>query len=116
MGVSQYPIHELIHCGETYRGIANAWVLNLRALEWRYALLPRKWRELDFARTYYPMVSKLVASGYQALGMSTADVQEMMLITTRTDADRALPLYSLLRALYKMDSLMVFYAIKAMVR
>ena len=90
--------------------------LNLRALEWRYALLPRKWRELDIVRAHYQKVSKLIVSGYQALGMSTADVQEMMLITTRTDADRALPLYSLLRALYKTDNPMAFYAIKAMVR
>lgn len=90
--------------------------LNLRDLEMRYALLPRKWRELDIVRAHYSMVSKLIVSGHQALGMSTADVQEAMLITTRTDADRALPLYSLLRALYKTDNPMAFYAIKAMVR
>lgn len=90
--------------------------LNLRDLEWRYALLPRKWRELDIARANYQKVSKLIVSGYQALGMSIADVQEAMLIMTRTDAYRALPLYSLLRALYKTDNPMAFYAIKAMVR
>lgn len=90
--------------------------LNLRYLEWRYALLPRKWRELDIVRAHYQKVSKIIASGYQALGMSIADVQEAMLIMTRTDADRALPLYSLLRALYKTDNPMAFYAIKAMVR
>lgn len=83
--------------------------LNLRDLEWRYALLPR-------VRDNYPKVSKLIVSGYQALGMSIADVQEAMLIMTRTDAYRALPLYSLLRALYKTDNPMAFYAIKAMVR
>lgn len=90
--------------------------LNLRDLEWRYALLPRKWRELDIVRAHYQKVSKLIVSGYQALGMSIADVQEAMLIMTRTDAYRALPLYSLLRALYKTDNPMAFYAIKAMMR
>lgn len=90
--------------------------LNLRDLERRYVLLPWKWRELDIVRAHYQKVSKLVASGYQALGMSVADVQEAMLIMTRTDADRALPLYSLLRALYKTDNPMAFYAIKAMVK
>lgn len=90
--------------------------LNLRDLEWRYALLPRKWRKRGIVRTHYQRVSKLIVSGYQALGMSIADVQEAMLIMTRTDADRALPLYSLLRALYKTDNPMAFYAIKVMVR
>lgn len=90
--------------------------LNLRDLERRYAFMPRKWRELDITRDHYQKVSKLIASGYQALGMSIADVQEAMLIMTRTDAYRALPLYSLLRALYKTDNPMAFYAIKAMVR
>lgn len=90
--------------------------LNLRDLERRYVLLSRKWRELDIVCTHYQKVSKLIVSGHQALGMSTADVQEAMLITTRTDADRALPLYSLLRALYKTDNPMAFYAIKVMVK
>lgn len=90
--------------------------LNLRDLERRYVLLPRKWRERGIVRAHYQKVSKLIVSGYQALGMSIADVQEAMLIMTRTDADRALPLYSLLRALYKTDNPMTFYAIKAMVR
>ena len=90
--------------------------LNLSDLERRYALLPRKWRELDIVRAHYQKVSKIIASGYQALGMSIADVQEAMLIMTRTDAYRALPLYSLLRALYKTDNPMASYAIKAMVR
>lgn len=91
-------------------------LLNLRDLERRYAFLPRKWRERDIVRTHYQKVSKLIVSGYQALGMSIADVQEAMLIMTRTDAYRALPLYSLLRALYKTDNPMALYAIKAMVR
>lgn len=90
--------------------------LNLRDLERRYVLLPRKWRERGIVRTHYRKVSKLIVSGYKVLGMSIADVQEAMLIMTRTDADRALPLYSLLRALYKTDNPMAFYAIKAMVR
>ena len=90
--------------------------LNLRDLERRYALLSRKWRERGIVRTHYQKVSKLIVSGYQVLGMSIADVQEAMLIMTHTDADRALPLYSLLRALYKTDNPMAFYAIKAMVR
>ena len=90
--------------------------LNLRDLERQYVFLPRKWRELDIARANYQKVSKLIVSGYRALGMSIADVQEAMLIMTRTDAYRALPLYSLLRALYKTDNPMAFYAIKAMVR
>lgn len=34
----------------------------------------------------------------------------------RLNADRALPLYSLMRALYKTDNPIAFYAIKAMVR
>lgn len=90
--------------------------LNLRDLERRYAHLPRKWREWGIVRAHYQKVSKLIVSGYQALGMSIADVQEAMLTMTRTDAYRALPLYSLLRALYKTDNPMAFYAIKAMVR
>nr|DAO20762.1 MAG TPA: hypothetical protein [Caudoviricetes sp.] len=39
MGVSQYPIHELIHRGETdvifYKGIANAWALNFLFSDYR---------------------------------------------------------------------------------
>lgn len=91
-------------------------LLNLRDLERRYAFLPRKWRERDIVRTHYQKVSKLIVSGYQALGMSIADVQEAMLIMTRTDAYRALPLYASVRALYKTDNPMALYAIKAMVR
>lgn len=86
--------------------------LSLRNLERIYALLSR----MGTASVNYSKVSKLIASGYRALGMSVADVQEAMVLTTRTDEGRALSLYSLLRALYKTNNQMVWYAIKAMVR
>lgn len=59
MGVSQYPIHELIHRRETdiifYRGIANAWALNFLFKD--YCLLPAGFFELIFNRYHakYPL-------------------------------------------------------------
>ena len=154
MGVSQYPIHELIHHGEAdvvfYRGIANAWALNFLFSDYRLYPNPMGYVYQTY-RYSYP--SERVQAVKEWLGrpegaIAFASVLDDSLTREKAEitsvyfnctgiasgleiallqyfryrvhvsiisADRALPLYSLLRALYKTDNPMAFYAIKAMV-